>query len=104
MAVVQDERHEGSQTRTKVLQVDDGSDGRDGEGVTGREALGTGCGGWGVGMSIKKTSRTSRIIPGSWPGNGENGEKAGLAASHGSFDGQAETFASPSEQRGPLKV
>lgn len=101
--MVQDKRHEGSQTRTKVLQVDDGRDGRDGEGFPGQEALGTGCGGWWVGVSIKKTWRASQIITdkgravgnaGSCPGNGENGEKAEWEASRGSFACQAEAFAS----------
>lgn len=50
MAVVWDERHEGPHTRTKAPQVDNGNDGRGGEGSPGPEALGTGRGGmagWG---------------------------------------------------------
>lgn len=62
MAVVRDERHEGPHTRTKVPQVDNGNDGRGGEGSPGPEALGTGRGGWWVGVSITKTLRASQII------------------------------------------
>lgn len=89
-----------------------GTMGGGGEGSPGPEALGTGCGGWRVGVSITKTlrhHRSSQIItdkgravgnPGSCPGNGESGEKAGSEASRGSFDCQAEAFAAHSLSSG----
>lgn len=78
----------------------------------GRRGLAQVVGDGGLGFPLRRhcgPHRSSQIItdkgravgnPGSCPGNGESGEKAGSEASHGSFDCQAEAFAAHSLSSG----